>query len=72
MHQFKYVLAVAVSVIALASTGAVAQQPPSAISGAQKLMVVPASKYPGHVYVLPATLKRRSGDGSTIPSCRAW
>ena len=57
MHQFKYVLAVAVSVIALASTGAVAQQPPSAISGAQKLMVVPASKYPGHVYVLPATLE---------------
>ena len=48
---------VAVSVIALASTGAVAQQPPSAISGAQKLMVVPASKYPGHVYVLPATLE---------------
>jgi acetamidase/formamidase len=57
MHQFKYVLAVAVSVIALASTGALAQQPPSAISGAQKLMVVPASKYPGHVYVLPATLE---------------
>jgi acetamidase/formamidase len=57
MHQFKYVLAVAVSVIALASTGAVAQQPPSAISGAQKLMVVPASKYPGHVFVLPATLE---------------
>src|ERR1700736_2976854 len=57
MHQFNYVLAVAVSVIALASTGAVAQQTPSAISGAQKLMVVPASKYPGHVYVLPATLE---------------
>jgi len=57
MHQFRYVLAVAVSVIALASTGALAQQPPSAISGAQKLMVVPASKYPGHVYVLPATLE---------------
>ncbi len=57
MQQFKYVLAVALSVIALASTGAVAQQPPSALSGAQKLMVVPASKYPGHVYVLPATLE---------------
>jgi len=57
MQQLKYVLAVAVSVIALASNGAVAQQPPSAISGAQKLMVVPASKYPGHVYVLPATLE---------------
>jgi acetamidase/formamidase len=57
MRQFKHVLAVAVSVIALAGIGAVAQQPPSAISGAQKLMVVPASKYPGHVYVLPATLE---------------
>lgn len=57
LQQFKYVLAVAVSVIAVASTGAVAQQPPSAISGAQKLMVVPASKYSGHVYVLPATLE---------------
>jgi len=57
MQQFKYVLAVALSVIALASTGAVAQQPPSALSGAQKLMVVPASKYPGRVYVLPATLE---------------
>jgi acetamidase/formamidase len=57
MQQLKYVLAVAVSVIALTITGAVAQQPPSAISGAQKLMVVPASKYPGHVYVLPATLE---------------
>jgi acetamidase/formamidase len=57
MHQFKYVLWVAMSVIALANTRAVAQQPPSAISGAQKLMVVPASKYPGHVYVLPATLE---------------
>ena len=57
MQQLKYVLAVAVSVIALAIAGAVAQQPPTAISGAQKLMVVPASKYPGHVYVLPATLE---------------
>src|ERR1700692_3720217 len=56
MQQLKYVLAAAVSV-ALAITGAVAQQPPTAISGAQKLMVVPASKYPGHVYVLPATLE---------------
>jgi acetamidase/formamidase len=41
----------------LAITGSLAQQPPSAISGAQKLMAVPASKYPGHVFVLPATLE---------------
>ena len=57
MQQLRYILATAVSVIALAITGVVAQQPPSAISGAQKLMVVPASKYAGHVYVLPATLE---------------
>jgi len=55
MQQLRYILATAVSVIALAITGVVAQQPPSAISGAQKLMVVPSSKYAGHVYVLPAT-----------------
>src|ERR1700724_3114076 len=57
MQQLRYILAAAVSVIVLAITGVVAQQPPSAISGAQKLMVVPASKYAGHVYVLPATLE---------------
>ena len=57
MQQFKYVLAVAASVIVLAGTGAVAQQPAPAISGAQKLTVVPASKYSGHVYVLTATLE---------------
>ena len=51
--KFTYVLALATCIIALAGTGAVAQQPPSA----QKLMVVPASKYPGRVYVLPATLE---------------
>src|ERR1700730_6259175 len=57
MQQLRYILAPAVSVIALAITGVVAQQPPSAMSGAQKLMVVPASKYAGHVYVLPAALE---------------
>ena len=57
MQQFKYVLAVAASVIVLAGTGAVAQQPAPAISGAQKLTIVPASKYSGHVYVLTATLE---------------
>jgi acetamidase/formamidase len=57
MQHFKYVLAAAVAVIAPAGSAAVAQQPPSAISGAQKLMVVPASRYPGRVHVLPATLE---------------
>lgn len=57
MRQFKCVLALAVSMATFAVTGSPAQQPPSAISGAQKLMAVPASKYPGRVYVLPATLE---------------
>src|SRR5580692_13084369 len=57
MRGLKYVPALAVSIMALAMTGTFAQQPPSAISGAQKLMIVPASKYPGRVYVLPATLE---------------
>lgn len=57
MRQSSCVLAAAVSITALAITTSLAQQPPSAISGAQKLMVVPASKYPGRVYVLPATLE---------------
>src|SRR5260370_7668910 len=34
-----------------------AQQTPSALSAAQQLMLVPASKYPGRVHVLPATLE---------------
>src|SRR5579872_1153832 len=33
------------------------QPPPSAMSGAQKLMVVPGSKYPGRMHVLPATME---------------
>jgi len=57
MQQSRRVLAVAASIIALSITGGLAQQPPAAISGAQKLMVVPASKYPGRVYVLAATLE---------------
>jgi acetamidase/formamidase len=57
MYRFRYLLAVGLCVAAFAITGSLAQQPPSAISGAQKLMVVPASKYPGRVYVLPATLE---------------
>jgi acetamidase/formamidase len=57
MRQLRYVLAVAVCLMALTIAGSLAQQPPSAISGAQKLMAVPASIYPGHVYVLPATLE---------------
>src|ERR1700738_106891 len=40
-----------------ASVATTAQQPPSALSAAQQLMLVPASKYPGRVYVLPATLE---------------
>jgi acetamidase/formamidase len=44
--------------LVLASVAGVAQQPaPSAMSGAQKLMLVPASKYPGNVHILPATLE---------------
>src|SRR5215472_12315086 len=52
-------LLVAVGVLTLALSGGagVAQQPPSAMAPAQKLMTVPASKYPGTVHVLPATLE---------------
>jgi acetamidase/formamidase len=60
MQRFEDVLLSAALLIAafgLASTETAAQQPPSALSGAQKLMVVPASKYPGRVHVLPATLE---------------
>ena len=57
MQSFRYVLSMTVLTATLAITGSLAQQPPSAISGAQKLMAVPASKYPGHVFVLPATLE---------------
>jgi acetamidase/formamidase len=41
--------------LALATSAGVAQQAPSAMSDAQKLMAVVASKYPGKVHVLPAT-----------------
>ena len=40
-----------------ASVATTAQQTPSALSAAQQLMLVPASKYPGRVHVLPATLE---------------
>jgi hypothetical protein len=40
-----------------ASFATTAQQTPSALSAAQQLMLVPASKYPGRVHVLPATLE---------------
>jgi acetamidase/formamidase len=40
-----------------ASVATTAQQTPSAFSTAQQLMLVPASKYPGRVHVLPATLE---------------
>jgi acetamidase/formamidase len=40
-----------------ASGATTAQQTPSALSAAQQLMLVPASKYPGRVHVLPATLE---------------
>ena len=46
-----------VAAVALGTAVTLAQQPPSALSGAQKLMVVTASKYPGRVHVLPATLE---------------
>lgn len=54
---------IAVLVMALAGIAAIAtatvgqQQPPSAMAGAQKLMEVPASKYPGRVHFLPATME---------------
>ena len=47
--------AAAIAVGALASVASFAQQ--AALSGAQKLMVVSASKYPGKVHVLPATME---------------
>jgi acetamidase/formamidase len=40
-----------------ASVTTIAQQTPSALSAAQQLMLVPASKWPGRVHVLPATLE---------------
>jgi acetamidase/formamidase len=57
MRRSRCVLAGVVSIMAIAMDCASAQQPPSAISGAQKLMAVSASKYPGRVYVLAATME---------------
>ena len=44
----------AAAAVGTVTVGASAQQ---ALSGAQKLMVVPASRLPGKVHVLPATLE---------------
>src|SRR5499427_3408902 len=58
--RFHKPAAVATTVAAICAGGAALaqQQPPiSAQSAAQKLMAVPASKYPGRVHVLPATLE---------------
>ena len=57
MRRSRLALATILSILALAFDDTSAQQPASAISGAQKLMAVPASRYPGHVYVLPATME---------------
>src|ERR1700746_2609887 len=43
--------------LALMGGAGIAQQPPSAMAPAQKLMAEPASKYPGTVHVLPATIE---------------
>jgi acetamidase/formamidase len=47
-------IAAAAAAAGAVTVGAIAQQ---ALSGAQKLMVVPASRLPGKVHVLPATLE---------------
>lgn len=48
---------VSAAICAVTSGAVFAQQPPSAQSGAQKLMAVPGSKYPGRMHVLPATME---------------
>ena len=48
---------VSAAICAITSGAAFAQQPISAQSAAQKLMVVPGSKYPGRMHVLPATME---------------
>jgi hypothetical protein len=57
-HYRRYFLLMAGGAIAAAlacvSAAAIAQQ---ALSGAQKLMTVQASRLPGKVHVLPATLE---------------
>src|ERR1051325_185241 len=60
MRLFKLaaVASSAAAICAIASTiGQAQQQPPSAQAAAQKLMVVPGSKYPGRMHVLPATME---------------
>jgi acetamidase/formamidase len=59
MWRFRpgFVLVTILVILVAASAVVLAQQPPSALSDAQKLMLVPASKYPGRVHVLPATLE---------------
>ncbi|MGB9050888.1 MAG: acetamidase/formamidase family protein, partial [Pseudolabrys sp.] len=59
MRFFNLVMAVTSMATLWAVAGAPvwAQQPISAQSAAQKLMVVPGSKYPGRMHVLPATME---------------
>ena len=57
MHPLIAVLRTMLLVLAIPDVSAAAQQTPSALSSAQQLMGVPASKYPGRVWVLPATLE---------------
>jgi hypothetical protein len=57
MRQLIAVLIAALLVLVGASGSTIAQQTPSALSAAQQLMLVPATKYPGRVHVLPATLE---------------
>ena len=51
---FFVTLTAAAALAAIATIAAVAQQ---ALSGAQKLMVVHATRLPGKVHILPATLE---------------
>ncbi|OKO77763.1 amidase [Bradyrhizobium sp. NAS80.1] len=57
MRRIIAVLNAALLALIGASVTTTAQQTPSALSAAQQLMLVPASKYPGRVHVLPATLE---------------
>jgi acetamidase/formamidase len=60
MQRLKHastVLIAGTAVLAFAGATVGQQPPPSAMSGAQKLMVVPGSKYPGRMHVLPATME---------------
>src|ERR1700758_4426621 len=50
-------LSMTLLVLVGASDATTAQQTPSALSAAQQLMLVPASKFPGRVHILPATLE---------------